>query len=186
MNALQQWISKTFQPKRAAIHQLPDRKLMRDAYLPAFAEVGGSILFIGCRGYTRDYYSVLEAKGAKVWTTDIDPRAERFGRQGHHRTGDICDAALFADIAFDGVICNGVLGYGVDSVPQQVKALDALSHILKPGAPLLLGWNTDKIDDPVAAVLTDAAFTPQPFAGQPARVRFDDVTHVYDSFVRKG
>ena len=37
---------------------------------------------------------------------------------------------------------------------QQQRALKALAAILRPGGRLLLGWNTDKIADPVAAGLT--------------------------------
>lgn len=164
---------------------LPDRKLLAEAYLPGFAAEGGAILWVGCRAYTADDYDVLESGGATVWTTDIDPDAARWGRASRHRTGDICEAdALFPDIVFDAIVCNGVLGYGADSVEQQQKALAAMAAILRPGGRLLLGWNTDKIEDPVAAGFTGQWFEPTPFAGQGARVGFADVTHVYDSFVR--
>lgn len=167
------------------ILSLPDRKLLADAYLPAFAAEGGTILWVGCRAYTADDYGVLEQGGATVWTTDIDPDAARWGRQPRHRTGDVCEAdGLFADVMFDAIICNGVLGYGADSLDQQRRALAAMAAILRPGGRLLLGWNTDKIEDPVAAGLAAGWFTPTRFAGQAERVRFDDVTHVYDSLMR--
>lgn len=172
--------------KRAGkILQLPDRKLLAEAYLPAFAVEGGTILWVGCRKYTAADYGVLEQGGATVWTTDIDPEATRWGRQTRHRTGDICEAeALFPDVIFDAILCNGVLGYGVDSVEQQQRALNAMARILKPGGRLLLGWNTDKIDDPVAGGLTALQFERADFAGY-SRVTFDEVTHVYDSLVRR-
>lgn len=172
--------------RRAEIHQLPDRKLLRDVYIPAFAEQGGRILFVGCRGYNKGYYAILESRGAELWTTDIDPRSGRFGHGKRHRVGDICEAdTLFGDLMFDGILCNGVLGYGVDSREQQDRAIAALSKILKPQGTLLVGWNTDKIEDPVVAGRFAVAFAQTPFAGQPPRVRFDGVTHVYDTFVRK-
>jgi SAM-dependent methyltransferase len=158
---------------------------LAEAYLPAFAAEGGVILWVGCRAYTADDYGVLEAGGARVWTTDIDPDAARWGQPDRHRTGDVCEAdRLFQDVTFDAIICNGVLGYGADSVEQQAQALDAMARILKPGGRLLLGWNTDKIQDPVEAGLTRPWFAPAPFAGQAERVRFAEVTHVYDSLVR--
>lgn len=167
------------------IRALPDRQMMADAFIPALALEGGRILWVGCRKYTRDDYAALEAHGGQVWTTDIDASAERWGRPGRHRTGDICDAEqLFSDLTFDAVVCNGVLGYGVDSVDQQRRALDALAAVLRPGGRLLLGWNTDKIDDPVAAGLTAPCFAPAALARRPTRVRFDAVTHVYDSLIR--
>ena len=79
-----------------------------------------------------------------------------------------------------------MLGYGVDSPDQQQRALKALAAILRSGGRLLLGWNTDKIADPVAAGLTEADFQAAPLGDQPTRVRFDAVTHVYDSLVRRG
>lgn len=168
------------------IRDLPDRKLMAEAYIPAFATEGGKILWVGSRAYTAEDYPVLESQGAEVWTTDIDPDAARWGVQGRHRTGDICEAdTLFADHVFDAIVCNGVLGFGVDAPDQQRKCLQALSRILKPGGRLLLGWNVDKIGDPIAASLTKPWFLHEPFAGQPARVTFAETTHVYDAFVRR-
>lgn len=167
------------------IRQLPDRKLLIDAYIPAVAAAGGRILWVGCRAYTTDDYPALETGGGEVWTTDIDPGAEKWGRQGRHRTGDVCRIdAVFADLVFDAVICNGVLGYGADTMEQQRSALRAMAAILRPGGRLLLGWNTDKIADPVAGLLTAPWYTPSAFAGQPARVRFDSVTHTYDALMR--
>ena len=78
-----------------------------------------------------------------------------------------------------------MLGYGVDSPEQQRRALAALAAVLRPGGRLLLGWNTDKIDDPVAAGLTAPAFAPAPLGDRPTRVGFDAVTHVYDSLIRR-
>lgn len=173
--------------KAARIRALPDRRVMADSYVPALAADGGRILWVGCREYTLDDYALLEAQGGEVWTTDIDPAAARWGREGRHRTGDVCEAdRLFPDLSFDAVVCNGVLGYGVDSPDQQQRALKALAAILRPGGRLLLGWNTDKIADPVAAGLTDADFQAAPLGDQPTRVRFDAVTHVYDSLIRRG
>lgn len=168
------------------IRDLPDRKLMAEAYIPAFAAEGGKILWVGARAYTADDYPALEAHGAEVWTTDIDPDAARWGVQGRHRTGDICEADdFFSDQMFDAIVCNGVLGFGVDAPDKQRKCLQALSRILKPGGRLLLGWNVDKIGDPVAASLTEPWFSHQSYAGQPARVTFAETTHVYDAFVRR-
>ena len=84
------------------------------------------------------------------------------------------------------MVCNGVLGYGVDHPEQQRQALAALAAVLRPGGRLLLGWNTDKVEDPLGAGLIDQAFEPAPLGDRPPRVTFEAVTHVYDSLIRKG
>ncbi|RZJ00889.1 MAG: class I SAM-dependent methyltransferase [Brevundimonas sp.] len=171
---------------RSGIRELPDRRLMAEAYIPALAAEGGRILWVGSQAYTAADYAALEAEGAEVWTTDIDPKAARWGREGRHRTGDVCEIdRVFSDLTFDAVVCNGVLGYGVDAPDQQARALGAMAAILRPGGRLLLGWNTDKIEDPIVAGLAAPWFVATPLGGQESRVRFDTVTHVYDSLIRR-
>ena len=168
-----------------AIVGLPDRLLMAQAYIPAFAADGGRILAVGVRAYNLEDHAPLQAQGAELWTTDIDARAARWGVAGRHRTGDACDLdKVFGDLTFDAVLCNGVLGHGVDTPEQQKRALDGIATILRPGGRLLLGWNTGRIDDPLAAGFATPAFRPEPYAGEPARVTFDTVDHVYDLMVR--
>ncbi|PZU77244.1 MAG: methyltransferase [Brevundimonas sp.] len=166
------------------IRALPDRRVLIETYIPALARIGGRVLWIGCRAYTRQDYPALARHGAEVWTTDIDPKAVRWGQPGRHRTGDVCAIdQVFAEQTFDAVVCNGVLGFGADTPQMQDQALAAMGRVLRPGGLLLLGWNTDKIDDPLT-VPAAAAYKPAPFAGQPPRVRFDAVTHVYDTLHR--
>ena len=168
----------------ARISRSPDRELLVRGYLPAFAARGGRILWVGCRPYTMGYPALLECEGAEVWTTDVEDRAQAWGRPGRHRTGDIGEAdALFGDIVFDTVLCNGVLGWGVDTRKHQAKALAAMAAILKPGGRLLLGWNTDKTPDP--ADLAEQHFEPSPMGELAERMAVPGVTHVYDLLVRR-
>ncbi len=160
--------------------------MLAEVYIPALAAEGGRILWVGCRAYTADDYAVLEAAGAEVWTTDIDPDAERWGLPGRYRTGDICEIdRVFPDMTFDAIVCNGVLGFGVDAPDQQRRAFEAMANVLEVGGRLLLGWNVGRIDDPVAASLAQPWFSPTPFAGQASRVTFTETTHVYDALVRR-
>lgn len=169
----------------ARIRGLPDRVAMAQDYIPAFADLGGRILWVGCRDYTAADYEPLEARGGEVWTTDISRSAARWGRPGRHRTGDVCGVdALFRDVMFDGVVCNGVLGWGVDAPEQQARALKALAAVMRPGGLMLLGWNTDKIADPIAAGLAAPWFAPSAIGDQPPRRTFDGSTHVYDGLRR--
>ncbi len=170
----------------AKIMRSPDRLRLVEAYFPAFAQSGGRILWIGCQAYTTHYPDLLEARGAEVWTTDVDADAAGFGRAGRHRTGDLKTAdLLFADLTFDAILCNGVLGFGVNTMVDQQRALSAMATLLRPGGRLLLGWNTDRISDPVAAGLTDPYFKRAPFADLPQRATFPTVTHVFDLFERR-
>ncbi len=54
----------------------------------------------------------------------------------------------------------------------------------RPHRRSVIGWNTDKIGDPLAGDSASGLFAPEPFAGQPARVEVPGVTHVYDSLVQ--
>ena len=158
--------------------------MLVERYLPAFAKAGGRILWVGCQAYTADYPARLEANGAEVWTLEFDPAAAHWGREGRHRTGDLKAVdTLFADLTFDAILCNGVLGFGVNAPTDQQTALDAMAAVLKPGGRLLLGWNTDKISDPVAAGFTNA-YRPTTLGDLPARMTFPTVTHVFDLLER--
>ena len=65
----------------AKIVRSPDRIVLVDAYLPAFARAGGRILWVGCQAYTADYPARLEAGGGEVWTLElIRPRRSGGGR----------------------------------------------------------------------------------------------------------
>ena len=170
----------------ARISRSLDREILLRDYFPPFTAAGGRMLWVGCRPYTADYPALLEAQGGEVWTTDVEERAEAWGRAGRHRTGDIGQAdALFGDLVFDAVLCNGVLGWGVNSREHQARALSAMACVLKPGGRLLLGWNTDKMDDPIAAGLTAQHLEPAAWGGLPARLAVPGVTHVYDLLIRR-
>lgn len=179
---LRNFISRIRTRKETArIRALPDRQLMASSFIPALAATGGTLLWIGTRVYTADDYAALERNGATVWTTDIEPKAARWGHKTRHRPGDACAIdQVFPDIVFDAVISNGVFGFGIDTAEMQRRSLTSMARVLKPGGLLLLGWNTDRIPDPVASGLTSALYRPDDFAGTPPRTTFDDVTHVYD------
>ncbi len=168
----------------AKITRSPDRLVLVERYVPAFAKAGGRILWVGCQAYTADYPARLEAGGGEVWTMEFDPAAVIWGAPGRHRTGDLKAAdALFADLTFDAILCNGVLGFGVNATDDQQTALAAMAQILRPGGLLLLGWNTDKIADP--AGFTAVAYRPTTLGDLPSRMTFPTVTHVFDLLERK-
>lgn len=163
----------------------PDRVILKTQILPAFATLGGTLLWIGCRRYTADYPVLLERHGALCWTVDIDPDAAKWGRTERHVIADICTStARFDGLVFDGVLCNGILGFGVDSLEDQRRCLSAIADLMKPGGILLLSWNSDRTADPIAAGIVDSRLAPSAFAGLAPRVPVPGTTHVYD-FLKK-
>jgi SAM-dependent methyltransferase len=108
-----------------------------------------------------------------------------FGRSGRHITGDMLELRqLFPGNYFDAVLCNGVLGYGVDTPTDQLRAFEAIAMVTKPDGWLLIGWNTDRMSDPLKFGLADRWFEPAPLPGFTARYVVDGCTHVYDTYRR--
>lgn len=164
-----------------------DRVLLVKEIIPALTqtlsgEPDVNILWVGCRRYTKEYYKLIEKYGAHCWTIDNDPSVEQWGRKGRHVTGSILYLKqLFPAQQFDAVLCNGILGWGVDTPAAQQTALTAMSKVTKPGGWMLLGWDTNKITDPLdkAAPWFEHAELP----GIPARQTIKGYyTHVYDIF----
>ncbi len=165
------------------ISRSPDRTVLLRTLLPAFSSEGGHILWIGCRRYTASYPARLSKGGGEVWTTDIAPEVEAWGAKDRHRTGDVCEIdQVFDAMIFDAVLCNGVLGYGVDKPQDQTAALQSIVKVLKPGGRLLLGWNTDKVADPLTSGVLPPVYLAQGFQNGPARIECPPTTHVYDLF----
>jgi SAM-dependent methyltransferase len=163
-----------------------DRVVLRRSIVPAFAAARGKILWIGCRRYTAAYPEMLERQGATCWTVDIDPEAAIWGRRGRHLVADACALPYSPDeVVFDSVLCNGVFGFGVDAPVAQKACLASIARILRPGGVLLLGWNTDRTEDPIEAGRIEPWFEPTAFGSLEQRLRCAGTTHVYDLLRRR-
>ena len=144
------------------------------------------MLWVGCRRYTKAYGSLLAGKGGECWTTDIEIAHARWGQTGRHFTWDLlCIDKLIAPASFDSILCNGVFGFGVDTRPSQLAALQAMWTILKPGGWLLLGWNTDRVEDPLTFDFVQSAFVAEALTARGARIAVPEASYVYD-FLRRG
>ena len=164
------------------INRWPDRVILRSILLPAFSHHHPQ-LWIGCQRYTKSYYGELEQRGAICWTLDIDPDAARWGRRGSHVVGDLLKVdGLFAPRYFDAILCNGVFGFGINELADQQLAVRAMRGVIKPHGILLLGWDTDRIGDPVESGLLEPHFEHSGLPGIEARIEFETCTHVYDVF----
>jgi SAM-dependent methyltransferase len=163
----------------------PGRILLVKEILPAYAALGGRILWIGCRRYTKEYGSLLARCGGECWTTDIEISHAKWGEAGRHFTWDLtCIDRLIAAGSFDSVLCNGVFGFGVDTRPSQLAALKTMGCILKPGGRLLLGWNTDRVEDPLSFPFVQSAFVADAPTARGARIDLPEVAYMYD-FLRR-
>ena len=82
------------------------------------------------------------------------------------------------------MLFNGVLGYGVDTPTDQLKAFEAMAAATKPNGWLLVGWDTDQTADPLKSGLAERWFQHAPLPGLTARSVVDGCTHVYDTYRR--
>lgn len=171
----------------AHFRSLEDRRFFSDRILPFLAaQSAREILYVGCRSYTEDAVARLCQSGARVWTTDIDPDAARYGNGEHHRTLDITEitSQSFPVPRFDMVCLNGIIGHGVDTDPAISKLLLALSRVMAPGGLLLVGWNGGRSSDPMSLPEMRSNFEPHTTDMLPSRTGFATNDHVFDILLR--
>jgi len=178
------WVKDLLNAHR--VRRNPGRIALVKEILPAYAKLGGRILWIGCRRYTKEYGALLTSNGGECWTTDIEADHAKWGEAGRHFTCDLLQIdSLIAGRSFDTVLCNGVFGFGVDTRDAQLTALKAMHAILKPGGRLLLGWNTERVDDPAALDFVRSTFTADDLIGRGGRYEVPEAGYVY-AFLRRG
>lgn len=170
----------------------PDRKLLEDTILPGLAAEPSiqRVLSVGIAWYTHRYAAIFERQA--FVTIDLDP-TRAAAATGEHVVGDLCDLeTLFAaGDAFDLVLMNGVIGFGLNAPPDVDRALAAVAARLRPGGTLLLGINEEKPTyvDP-ASVPAQAAFAPRAFGSWPdgrvtVAVPFRERSHTFLFWRRK-
>jgi len=167
----------------------PDRVILERQILPAFAADGSlrSLLFVGCERYTRHYAAMFAPASERFRTLDIDPRRARFGNTGHVVAAlqDVDRHLLAASV--DGVVCNGVYGFGIYERDELAKALRASFAVLRPGGIFVLGWNDVPAFapfDPCEVALAAGFVRDARLLGE-WRVRTDTPTrHTFDTYVR--
>jgi SAM-dependent methyltransferase len=118
-----------------------DRVVLEGTILPWFAEREqfGRILFVGCDWYTKHYEELFV--GREYWTLEKDPRRSRYGASRHVVDTLRNLAEHFAPGSLDLVICNGVLGWGLNDREEAELSLEAVHGCLREGGVLVLGWN---------------------------------------------
>lgn len=98
-----------------------------------------TILFVGLDRYNWHYPRMLKGK---FYSIDLNPRNKRYGRKNLHTIGSATQLSLYyPSEKFDVVICNGLIGYGVDDLRIFDEMLKECSAVLKTGGSLIIGYN---------------------------------------------
>jgi SAM-dependent methyltransferase len=163
--------------------EAPSRICMEREILPWVAEHCSRILFVGTASYTCHYERLF--RPGQYTTLDFHPSTAVWGSTDHI-------VAPIQDInrhrpkgSFDAIVLNGVFGFGVDKVDDMRVVLKELHDSLRPDGFLVVGWNTDRHDDPEALGLYRPFFVRCPEEPWRERRRFAPETHVYDFYRRR-
>ena len=118
-----------------------DRSVLEKEIFPYFKDSKefSSILFVGCRWYTKGYNKIFEQKN--YWTMDVDSRQSRFGTKQHVVDSMQNIIHHFAENYFDLIICNGVVGYGLNEKTDIDNAFQGAFRALRRQGLFVLGWN---------------------------------------------
>lgn len=145
------------------------------------------LLFVGCARYTRRYPAFFADR--EFITIDIDPAQARYGASTHIVDTWANVGAHIAPESLDAVICNGVIGWGLDN-PQEIERAVAQSFsCLRRGGLFIVGWDdVDRWRPPVPLAELEsvrnfepAVFPPFPLATYPILC---ELRHVYSFYAR--
>ncbi len=121
--------------------ELPNRRLLEDTILRALAHDPQvkTVLFVGCRWYTKTYADLVQGKD--FWTIEIDADQAKFGAKHHIIDSFLNLSQHVAPGAFDAIVLNGVFGWGIDTPVDTELALAETMRALSPGGLLVIGYN---------------------------------------------
>jgi hypothetical protein len=186
--SVHRWILlHVFGAKRDAdvVAALPSRRFMHDELLPWLREHYSRILFVGTAAYTYDYEDLFRARPGQFTTLDVNPSAAVWGASDHL----VCPIQEIgrwrAKGAFDCIVMNGVLGFGVNDPADMRMVMKAVHGVLEPGGLLVVGWNVGQHDDPDTLGIYEPYFATCTALPWCRRVRFAGETHVNDFHVRR-
>ena len=165
-----------------------DRRVLERTILPFFAQQDhySRILFVGCAWYTQHYERFFE--GQEYWTLEPDSTRRKFGSKRH-----VIDTlenlpAHFTAGSLDVILCNGLLGWGLNEEPQVELAFNACVDCLRPGGVFVLGWNDVAIRRPCRPEDCASLRRMQPFYFPPLRTpRYltrGASRHTYDFYLK--
>ncbi len=123
------------------LHVLRDRRILEKTIFSYLLEdkERHKILFVGCKWYTRRYNRIFAEKD--YCTIDKDPKQKRYGTR-HHIVDSLENLAVhFGPRELDVIICNGVVGWGLNQKHAVETAFAASFDCLRIGGMLIIGWN---------------------------------------------
>jgi hypothetical protein len=166
-----------------------DRRVLEQVIFPYFMGDPGvrCVLFVGCDWYTRHYQQYFFAQ-VDYWTIEFLPERRKFGAR-QHVTGSLEQLdRYFPENKFDLVVCNGVYGYGLNTLEQCESAFAQCRARLRDGGYLVLGWDDipERAPVPLAEIASLRDFQKYPFPplGSWRYLTDTPYRHTYD-FYRK-
>lgn len=172
----------------ALFQDTPDRLVLETSILPYYQlhKDFQRIVFVGCDWYTAGYARLFGHK--KFWTIDPDADRATYGAPRHHVAPMRNVCAMLAGEQTDVILCNGVIGWGLNEVDEAEASFQAAFEALRPGGHLIVGFND--LPDRTPFSLADVAVLRQfetlffePLGLQEYRVEHE-LRHVY-RFYRK-
>lgn len=136
--------------RRPTVRRTKDREALDQRLLPPFVADPGCrrILFVGCDWYTRHYEAMFAGRDFR--TIERDPARARYGAK-RHVVADLQDLGdHLAPGSLDLIICNGVIGWGLNDPAAIETAMAACVASLAPGGSLIIGWNDIPEKTPVS------------------------------------
>jgi SAM-dependent methyltransferase len=127
-----------------------DREVLEQIIFPHFVSNPAirDVLFVGCDTYTAHYQREFFAK-TNYTTIEPDPEQARYGARNHVVAPLEELAKHFGPNSLDLIICNGVYGWGLDTLQQCEAAFSQCYKCLRVKGILLFGWDDVERRKPV-------------------------------------
>jgi SAM-dependent methyltransferase len=144
------------------------------------------VLFVGCAVHTAHYESLFP--GRDFVTIDVDPTKARYGARRHVVDTIANLESHFEADTLDVVVCNGVIGWGLDRADEIDCAASQCFECLRPGGVFIIGWNDIPERRPIAfndleGFRRFARLTLPPFPG-PVYPTLGPSRHVYNFYMK--
>jgi len=166
-----------------------DRRVLEQVVFPHYRARTEfhSVLFVGCQWYTRHYQTAFFPQH-DYWTLEPSERARKYGSRQHVVAPLERLDQFFPEGYFDLIVCNGVYGFGLDSLEQCESAFGACHSRLRAGGHFVFGWTDVPARTPVPleqiASLTRFQRYEFPALGTWRYVTQTPYRHIYDFYYR--